>query len=142
MLMNTWLGRTWPSAAASDALSSRSAATGITPSCAVGLRASPATVQPSSTSSRAVALPTIPVVPTTKAVFVINSLLGMPARYGYGRARGPGGTAFDQQRPDAAQGLTAAGQGIARPHPALVRVTLMHRCASLPSSKASTAADS
>src|ERR1700737_4242288 len=70
-----------PSSAATRALRSRrSAASGITPPVEDGLRASPYTIQPCSTSSAARLPPTIPVLPAindTRPVFMF--LLAPPA---------------------------------------------------------------
>src|SRR3954464_585740 len=69
VVMNTWLGDTLASAVARLAGSSRSAASGRTPSTSMaGRRARPYTVQPCLMSSRAVLLPPMPLTPTTNAV--------------------------------------------------------------------------
>jgi hypothetical protein len=66
--MNTASGLMPVRAASRLVGSCKSAATGCTPSCSVGRRARPYTAQPAFTSAAAVALPTIPLVPTTNAV--------------------------------------------------------------------------
>jgi hypothetical protein len=68
VLMNTWVGRSPGKVVRSDAASSRSAATGTTPSISRGgRRANPYTCQPPSRRCRARLLPTMPLAPITSA---------------------------------------------------------------------------
>jgi hypothetical protein len=83
--MNTASGFTSAKEDARPAASFRSAAIGITPGWVAGRRAMPNTVHPSCTSKTAVALPTMPLVPTTNAVPAIpkSSVLAQNPGIGY-----------------------------------------------------------
>ena len=78
VVMNTASGSRSPIAAAVASASCRFAVTNFTAACSVGRRARPCTFHPCSASSAAVALPTIPLAPTTSAVFVIAASLSAP----------------------------------------------------------------
>jgi hypothetical protein len=92
---NTWLGRSSPSAARSDAGSSRSAGTGSTPSTSVGgRRANAYTSQSFADSSRARLFPMMPLAPTINARPLIVVLLRAVPSMRSRQSRIPGG--FDR----------------------------------------------